>query len=276
MFSEDDTLSFMQNMSSPTGDVPFTTDSFSVKLRDRDYNPVPVEVFHVSSRSISGDVVHQVGLREHSDMFDTSSADLSVGVSNLIISDENNDDGQAMQVWFDPHTFQVNGCSPTFASFCGSSSFRCDMMGWISAANMLEFQRKYSRLLSTFSGGQALNQDEDFGVLRLEVPICMSSCDTLLVIEAKCLICISRRDCSAEMRACLQLKESAITARQTRLSRGSRKAVMRSCGFGRLPVDGKAVSSKSRSQQEGTPNATSRSGSIRDLHSTSALQVVTL
>jgi len=188
-----------------------------------------------------------------------------------------------MQVWFDPHTFQINSCSQSFASFCGSSSFRCDMMGWISAGKMLEFQRKYSKSLSKFSGGQALNQDEDFGVLSLEVPIYMLSFDTLLVMEAKCLICLSRRDCSSEMHACLQLIDPAITARRTRLSRGSRKTAMlrKRCetgpfGFRRLPVDGKAVSSKSRLQQEGTPNATSRTGSIHDLHSSSALEVVTL
>jgi len=52
MSSEADALHFSQNMSVPTGDASFTTDSFLVKLRDRDGNAVAVEAIHVSTKSI--------------------------------------------------------------------------------------------------------------------------------------------------------------------------------------------------------------------------------
>jgi len=52
MPSEADALHFSQNMSVPTGDASFTTDSFLVKLRDRDGNAVAVEAIHVGTKSI--------------------------------------------------------------------------------------------------------------------------------------------------------------------------------------------------------------------------------
>jgi len=276
MFSESDALYFTQNMSVPTAGASFTTDSFLAKLRDRDGNLVVVEAIHVSTKSISGDICHHVGLREQVDKLGDPSLSS--------VPDDSDDHGHPIQVWFDPSTFTINRCSAAFTSFCGSSRFHRDLMQWIPKANMMEFQIAYNKMLTTFSQGQAMNHDEDFGVLSLDVPIQMLRGETLLVMNAKCLFHLVRHDCTSDIQACLQFIDPVVIARQTRLDTRSRARSLpgprKETGSPRhrsITVDCKAASSKSGgrtcSYQVARPSD-NRSGNIHELHSSVATEMM--